>query len=175
MQPNETGSSGGFGRSCQKAGLDYRHVDAGRRDHRPARHPGGRLSTLLIDDLRRALRVVTKPKTPPRPEHPRSQASRSEESPLLTSHQRRASRKSPCVRKQKPHRRYRAVDGDPDRLAVFLCRPRGRTHRRRAAAAIRQSTRTHPTRPLPRARPAAPRSGARERSRSPAAAVSRNP
>jgi ribonuclease P protein component len=47
---------------CQKAGLDYRHVDVdiviiGRRDILTADYD------LLIDDLRRALRVVTKPKT----------------------------------------------------------------------------------------------------------------
>ncbi|MDF2812203.1 MAG: rnpA [Microvirga sp.] len=47
---------------CQKAGLDYRHVDAdiviiGRRDILTADYD------LLIDDLRRALRAVTKPKS----------------------------------------------------------------------------------------------------------------
>nr|WP_246504889.1 ribonuclease P protein component [Microvirga antarctica] len=47
---------------CQKAGLDYRHIDAdiviiGRRDILTADYD------VLIDDLRRALRVVTKPKS----------------------------------------------------------------------------------------------------------------
>jgi ribonuclease P protein component len=49
---------------CQKAGLEYRHVDAdiviiGRRDILAADFE------LLIDDLRRALRAVTKPRTTP--------------------------------------------------------------------------------------------------------------
>jgi ribonuclease P protein component len=49
---------------CQKAGFDYRHVDAdivviGRRDILTADYD------LLIDDLRRALRVVTKPRSTP--------------------------------------------------------------------------------------------------------------
>lgn len=47
---------------CQKAGVDFRHVAAdiviiGRRDILTADYD------LLIDDLRRALRVVTKPKS----------------------------------------------------------------------------------------------------------------
>ena len=68
MRPSATGSSGGSGRSCQKAGLDYRHVDAdvviiGRRDILTADFD------LLIDDLRRALRVVTKPKKTRHQEH----------------------------------------------------------------------------------------------------------
>ena len=96
MRRNETGSSVASGRSVG-GGLDYRHVDAdvvmiGRRDILAADYG------LLIDDLRRALRVVTKPKTRP------AGARRSQdqaETPPLTSHQRRASRNTPMREENK--------------------------------------------------------------------------
>ena len=132
---------------CQKAGLDFRHVDAdiviiGRRDILTADYD------LLIDDLRRALRVVTKPKRT-QLKSTQLESTRPEAALLLlTSHQRRASRTIPMRNENK-----NLIVAIALSMAIligwqyFFAAPEAERHRHGPAAiGAGQSERAQPTR-----------------------------